>query len=686
MNKYFTLLLLGFISILQAQKWKFLTPVKSFSIITNLEVTPDQTLYMVDQSQYGIVASSKDGGATWRKLFRNEMYKDIQMLNNNIGFLLTESGIYKTTDGFNTSVYKPSNVTFFRSFHFVNESVGFIGGRSGLIYKTLNSGTSFSYISLPDLSDINDIFFLDENIGFACAANGKVYKTTNQGVTWTATSLATTSLNKIRFINSTDAFIVGNNGKLFKTNDQGASWSPLAISATYNLNDIKFYSNQLYIVGGDNRIYKSSDLGQTWTNQRLINTYPYFSLNSIGILNGNMIVGGESNIYKSTDTTNWSFLVPGVYPSELKSISFANNNQGTVIGSGSTGLYSVVYRTTDGGHNWINQAATFTLNAFKGVQLKENGKGILVGNGNYSLTSNFGQTWTSSGPTNTTIYPSAFWIKDNGDILLGTASPYASPLNGIHFISPSSTASQFTEMGKIESIQFYNDMVGYAGGTKKLYATTDGGITWNSIFEASGYLDYVNVINATKINISANYGKTYTSNNSGATWIETTNSNTPKFYFINENLGYYYDSNNDLYRTSDGGATSQLVVSGTSSYDLNLANINAFKYFNNKIIAVGDYSDIYIVDFSNTSLATNENDIVNKNDSKVLLYPNPTTSSIFFKTNVILDKVQIYNANGKIASFIKENNGINISHLPKGVYFVKFESNGKWLTQKIIKQ
>ncbi len=34
----------------------------------------------------------------------------------------------------------------------------------------------------------------------------------------------------------------------------------------------------------------------------------------------------------------------------------------------------------------------------------------------------------------------------------------------------------------------------------------------------------------------------------------------------------------------------------------------------------------------------------------------------------------------------KENNSINISHLPQGVYFVKFESNGKWLTQKIIKK
>ncbi len=246
--------------------------------------------------------------------------------------------------------------------------------------------------------------------------------------------------------------------------------------------------------------------------------------------------------------------------------------------------------------------------------------------------------------------PFCILIKNNGDILLGTASPYVSPPNGIHFISPPSTASQFTDMGKIESIQFYNDMIGYAGGSQKLYKTTDGGITWTSVFEATGYLNSVNVISATKITISANYGNTYTSNNSGATWVDTTNSNSSKFYFLNENLGFYYDSNNDLYRTTDGGTTSQLVVSSTSNYDLSLANINAYKYFNNKVIAVGNYSDIYIVDFSNLSLATNENDIVNKNNSQLLIYPNPASSSIFFKTNVVLDKVQLYDTNGKKSS------------------------------------
>ncbi len=686
MNKYFIFLFLIFSFSFKAQEWKFLTPVKSFSIITNLEVTPDQTLYMLDQSQSGVVASSKDGGTTWKKHLRNEIYRDIQMLNNNTGFVLTQTGIRKTTDGFENSVYKPANAAFLRSFYFVNESVGFLGGNSGVIYKTLNSGATFSFVSLPEQSNINDIFFLDENKGFVCAANGKVYKTTNQGATWVATNLSSTSINKILFINNTDAFIVGNNGKLFKTTDQGTNWAPVTISATYNLNDIKFQTGRLYIVGGDNRIYKSLDMGQTWSDQRLINVYPYNSLNSIGFLNGNIIVGGESNIYKSSDAVNWSLLVPGIYPSVLKSISFANDDKGVIAGSGSTGYYSVVYRTADGGHTWANQKVTFTLNAFKGVQLKENGKGILIGNGSYALSSDFGQTWGNFSSTSPPIYPSAFWLKNNGNILFGTSSPYVVTTNGIYSITPPSSAFQFTELGQVETIQFYNDMIGYAGAYQKLYKTTDGGITWNSVFDLGTSVIYINIVNADKINIATNANEFYTSNDAGTSWIETTDSTSPRFHFINENVGYDLDINFDLYRTVDGGATSQLIVPQTNYFNSYNTNLNAIQFFNNKVVAVGDLSDIYILELPAVPLSANESAGINNTDPKLLVYPNPTTSSVFFKTPVILDRVQVYDTNGRIMKFTKENNGINISHLSEGIYFIKFESAGKWFTQKIIKK
>lgn len=677
MYKYFSLLFLSLLSVIKAQEWKFLTPVKGYSIISSLEVTPNQTLYLVDNNN--IAASSKDGGITWRKLFRDDCL-DIQMLNDNVGFVLKGHQVFKTTDAFTTSTPYTVSGDFLKKMYFVNESVGFVCGNTGVVYKTTNGGTNFSSISISINTTLNDVFFINPNIGFVTGNNGTLYKTTNQGVTWTPTSLNTTGLEKILFINDTEGYVTGNTGGIFKTTDQGNTWTALTTNTQYRLFDIKYNAGQLYAVGQDNRLLKSSDMGQTWTQQRLIETFPYNDLHSIGFVNGSIVIGGQSNIYKSTNGTNWNILVPGIYPSNLKSISFGNNDKGTIVGNQSG--YSVVYYTENGGYNWSNKKATFALDAFKGVHIRENGKGVLIGNGGHFFTSDFGKTWDSGTTTNHPTFVSPFWFKSNGDLLLGTASPYSSPNNGIHLLTTSYT-SHFTPTDKVETIQFYNDMIGYAGTYKNLYKTTDGGLTWNIIYTLPISITYINIINANKIQIGTDNSMYYISNNGGSTWTE--NTYDIKYYYIDELTGYRIDSAWNIYRTTDGGLTSQLVVPASNYFNSDLVDIKTLKYFKNKIIAIGTTSDIFIVEFPYQSLGTNESKKTN-DDLNIQIYPNPTTSSVFFKTPVTLDKVQVYDVQGKIMTFTKEQNGINISNLESGTYFIKFESSGKWFTQKIIKQ
>lgn len=676
MNKYFTLLFLSLVSLMKAQEWKFLTPVKGNSVIKSLEVTPNQTLYIVDKDK--AAASSRDGGVTWRKLFRSGCL-DVQMLNDNVGFILKDFQVFKTTDGFDTSTAYNVSGDFLKNMYFVNESVGFVCGSTGVIYKTTNGGASFTSISLSINTTLNDIFFINPNVGFVTGENGTLYKTTNQGATWIPTPLNTTGIEKILFINDNEGYITGNNGGIFKTTDQGNSWTALNTNTQYRLFDIKYNTGKLYAVGQDNRLLKSSDMGQTWTQQRLIDAFPFNSLYCIGFVNGNILVGGDANIYKSTNGTNWTVHVPGIYQSNLKNISFGNDDKGVIVGN-QTG-YSVVYYTENGGYNWTNKKATFTLDAFKGAHIRENGKGVLIGNGNHSFTSDFGKTWDNS-TVNHPTFVSPYWLKSNGELLLGTASPYVSPNNGIHLFTTSNT-SYFTLTDKVETIQFYNDMIGYAGTYQKLYKTTDGGITWNNIYTISGSITDINIINMNKIQIGTNNNMHYISTNAGSTWTENTDDD--RYYYINELIGYRMDSGWNVYRTADGGLTSQLIVPSTNYFNPDLQlTINDIKFFKNKIIAVGTNSDIFIVEFPDQTLGTHENEKTKDNPS-IQIYPNPTTSSVYFKTPVALDKVQIYDVQGKIMTFTKENNGVNISQLKPGVYFVKFESHGKWLTQKIIK-
>ncbi|AZA82124.1 hypothetical protein C1637_10170 [Chryseobacterium lactis] len=677
MNKLFSVLFLSIISILQSQEWKYLTPVKGYSIIKNLEVTPNQTVYIVDKDK--AASSSRDSGITWRKLFRSGCL-DIQMLNDNVGFVLKDYQIFKTTDAFATSTPYPVSSDFLKNMYFVNESVGFVCGNTGVIYKTTNGGVSFTSVSLSINTTLNDVFFINPNIGFVAGENGTLYKTTNQGATWIPTPLNTTGIDKILFINDNEGYVTGNSGGIFKTTDQGNTWIALSTNTQSRLYDIKYNTGKLYAVGSDNRLLKSSDMGQTWTQQRLIDAFPYNSLYSIGFVNGNILVGGDANIYKSTNGTNWTIQVPGIYQSNLKNISFGNDDKGVIVGN-QTG-YSVVYYTENGGYNWTNKKATFTLDAFKGAHIRENGKGVLIGNGNHSFTSDFGKTWDNSNIINHPTFVSPYWLKSNGDVLLGTASPYVSPNNGIHLFTTSNT-SYFTLTDKVETIQFYNDMIGYAGTYQKLYKTTDGGITWNNIYNVPTSITYINIININKIQIGTDNDMHYISSNAGSTWTENTDDD--QYHYISDLIGYRMDSGWDIYRTADGGLTSQLVVPSTNYFNFNLVTINDIKFFKNKIIAVGTTSDIFIVEFPDQTLGTNENEKA-KDSPNNQIYPNPTTASVFFKTPITLDKVQVYDVQGKIMTFIKENNGINISHLESGTYFIKFETNGKWFTQKILKK
>lgn len=83
-------------------------------------------------------------------------------------------------------------------------------------------------------------------------------------------------------------------------------------------------------------------------------------------------------------------------------------------------------------------------------------------------------------------------------------------------------------------------------------------------------------------------------------------------------------------------------------------------------------------------LGTNE---VTK-DKVVMLFPNPAKDVLYIQGNKLEDsEIEIYNLEGrKINEFKLENDHINVSSLPKGVYILKIKhKNGEILSSKFIK-
>lgn len=72
--------------------------------------------------------------------------------------------------------------------------------------------------------------------------------------------------------------------------------------------------------------------------------------------------------------------------------------------------------------------------------------------------------------------------------------------------------------------------------------------------------------------------------------------------------------------------------------------------------------------------------------NKLKVYPNPSEDFINLDSEITIDNISIFNSKGYMISFEnRENNRINISHLPSGLYIIKLEIGGKAIIKKMIK-
>ena len=96
-------------------------------------------------------------------------------------------------------------------------------------------------------------------------------------------------------------------------------------------------------------------------------------------------------------------------------------------------------------------------------------------------------------------------------------------------------------------------------------------------------------------------------------------------------------------------------------------------------------------EFSNSSCAWAYNGI-NEYDSKIKVYPNPTTGELRIETSDMrygISDVTIFDIYGrKLVSNLKSqisNQIINISHFHSGIYFLKIETEQGTIMKKVIK-
>lgn len=168
-----------------------LDPVPSYGLYT-IQFVDEQTGFISGGLNYPKIAKTfktNNGGETWEEIGPLNLGQ-IQFLNKDIGYArnwdtYSHGIIHKTTDGGNTWNTVFETDAGINSFHFADDSVGYLISLEGDIYKTEDGGNSWMSIKNPHpYSYLSDIRFHSRSHGYLLAGNRTVYKTEDGAENW----------------------------------------------------------------------------------------------------------------------------------------------------------------------------------------------------------------------------------------------------------------------------------------------------------------------------------------------------------------------------------------------------------------------------------------------------------------------------------------------------------------------
>lgn len=323
MKKTYTLLLLMTLSVSAQLKWRPLT-----LIVANNGPRFDDVFFLNDNlgwaanGTFASIYKTTDGGVNWTQqlaeqtpqLPGNYYFRNVEFLNENIGFVGTLNGKFlKTVDG-GTTWTTVSNITpsvpAICGIDCVGTATVYGCGayfKPAYIIKSTDSGETWQYIDMsPYAVALVEILFTDENTGYVSGQSttgGTILKTTDGGATWTEiynTNLAGEYVWKLQILASNPNVIFGsvesvapNPGKLVRSLDKGVTWTSKNVPDT-DIQAVGFITENHGWMGGHHSSFlETTDGGDTWTDIGVGS-----SLNRIFILRNDLAYASGRTVYK----------------------------------------------------------------------------------------------------------------------------------------------------------------------------------------------------------------------------------------------------------------------------------------------------------------------------------------------------------------------------------------------------
>lgn len=241
----------------------------------------------------------------------------------------------------------------------------FYPGSSNQLHENSNINNMWYGVQSPSVPYyITDVFFIDSLYGWAShgGVGIGIVKTTNSGYSWDSIQFSPVGnfLGGIYFLNRSTGWTCGSYGTIRKTTNGGYNWINYDINSNLNFYTIKFENNLTGLLAGISPDYKaiimkSTNGGINWNS--IYNSITNFSdiFEQFWLNEKTAFYGGHYTFLKTTNS-GVSFIDMYQYiphPYVVLGICFLNNDTGWI--SGNDGKGHNIYKTTNGGYNWVFQ-------------------------------------------------------------------------------------------------------------------------------------------------------------------------------------------------------------------------------------------------------------------------------------------------------------------------------------------
>jgi photosystem II stability/assembly factor-like uncharacterized protein len=421
----------------------------------------------------------------------------------------------------------------------------------------------------PTGNTMHDTHFLDSSVGWAVGESGLILKTTDGGAHWSGQhSGVSTRLVQVRFANASVGWALGDTGAILKTNDGGATW---AAQASGIVGGYGFYGQVLSVFSSSTAIIVNPyggtrvtvDGGENWTTS-VINP-------TLVTPSGTLWSLGYYDVIKSVDFGKTS--TPGFerppYPFALEQMSFADDLHGWIAGKDLSVSYpgtTRLWRTTDGGASWqaLAPGGLIATASISYLKFRSATHGWLVAENKVYRSTDAGSTWTPIAlPSD---LPSYYWLYSADAI---DADTFSLTIQGAAYLTSDGGASwsllKIPEESPYETprLQVVERDTLWLHYFQRSYRSSDRGATWQRIFGAdmqdtNDGLRSVWFFDAKKGMALSSSGSILDTENGGVSWERRTLTTTPTYglgrlQFASATTGWLLSEQQGIYKSTDGG-------------------------------------------------------------------------------------------------------------------------------------